>query len=112
MIKDRGNIKWGAMMMPEHLDFLKEYKNDFTVQQRELTEWELEDIQQTIEQAYNQKLEVKLDVWVAGKTTQWTGIIKSINLTTNELILDSLLKTKHIPIHSIQSAQLDADYYD
>ncbi|MGE7984950.1 YolD-like family protein [Lysinibacillus fusiformis] len=110
MIKDRGTIKWGAMMMPEHLDFLKEYKNDFSVQQRELTEWELEDIQQIIIQAYNQQLDVKLEVWTSGKTTQWTGIIKSI--TNTELILETLLKTKTIPIQSIQSAQLDADYYD
>lgn len=110
MIKDRGNIKWGAMMMPEHLDYLKGYKNDFTVQQRELTEWELEDIQQTIEQAYHQQLDVKLEVWTAGNTAQWTGIIKSIN--TTELILETLLRTKAIPFNSIQSAHLDADYYD
>lgn len=110
MIKDRGNIKWASMMMPEHLDGLREYKQDFTVQQRELTEWELEDIQQTIDQAYNQQIDVKLEVWTAGKSTQWTGIIKSIN--TTELILETLLKTKTIPLHSVQSAQLDADYYD
>ncbi|MBH9787958.1 YolD-like family protein, partial [Clostridioides difficile] len=42
MIKDRGNIKWASMMMPEHLDRLREYKKGFTEQPRELTEWELE----------------------------------------------------------------------
>lgn len=100
------------MMMPEHLDGLREYKQDFTVQKRELTEWELEDIQQTIDQAYYQQIDVKLEVWKAGKSTQWTGTIKSINFNTNELILDTLLKTKRIPIQNIQSAQLEADYYD
>lgn len=110
MIKDRGNIKWASMMMPEHLDGLREYKQDFTIKKRELTEWELEDIQQTINQAYNQQLDIKLEVWTAGKETQWTGIIKSIN--TTELILETLLKTKTIPLHSVQSAQLEADYYD
>ncbi|MEA0565865.1 YolD-like family protein [Lysinibacillus irui] len=110
MIKDRGTIKWAAMMMPEHLDFLKEYKQDVTDKPRELAEWELEELQQTMDHAYRQQLDVKLVVWTAGKTTQWTGIIKAI--TTTELILETLLKTKTIPIQSIKSAQLEADYYD
>lgn len=110
MIKDRGNIKWASMMLPEHLELLREYKEEQMEQPRELTEWELEELQKTINQALNQQLAIKLEVWKDAKITQWTGIIKSIN--TNELILETLLKTKSIPIQSIQSAQLDADYYD
>ncbi|MDD1505494.1 YolD-like family protein [Lysinibacillus sp. CNPSo 3705] len=110
MIQDRGNIKWASMMLPEHLELLREYKQERTEQPRELTEWELEELQKTIDQAFNQQLEIKLEVWKNYKITQWTGIIKSMN--TNELILETLLKTKSIPIQSIQSAQLDADYYD
>lgn len=110
MIQDRGNIKWASMMLPEHLELLREYKQERTEQPRELTEWELEELQKTINQAFNQQLEIKLEVWKDYKITQWTGIIKSMN--TNELILETLLKTRSIPIQSIQSAQLDADYYD
>ena len=111
MIQDRGNIKWASMMLPEHLELLREYKQqERTEQPRELTEWELEELQKTIDQAFNQQLDIKLDVWKDYKITQWTGIIKSMN--TNELILETLLKTKSIPIQSIQSAQLAADYYD
>ncbi|MDM5248735.1 MULTISPECIES: YolD-like family protein [unclassified Lysinibacillus] len=110
MIQDRGNIKWASMMLPEHLELLREFKQEHTEQRRELTEWELEELQKTIDQAFNQQLDIKLEVWKDYKITQWTGIIKSMN--TNELILETLLKTKSIPIQSIQSAQLDADYYD
>ncbi|MEQ6353461.1 YolD-like family protein [Lysinibacillus sp. M3] len=110
MIQDRGNIKWASMMLPEHLELLREYKQECTEQPRELTEWELEELQKTIDQALNQQLDIKLEVWKDYKITQWTGIIKSMN--TNELLLETLLKTKSIPIQSIQSAQLDADYYD
>ncbi|MGN4125017.1 YolD-like family protein [Lysinibacillus sphaericus] len=110
MIQDRGNIKWASMMLPEHLELLRVCKQEPTEQPRELTEWELEELQNTIDQALNQQLDIKLEVWKDYKITQWTGIIKSIN--TNELILETLLKTKSIPIQSIQSAQLDADYYD
>ncbi|MGK4115752.1 YolD-like family protein [Lysinibacillus capsici] len=112
MIKDRSNIKWASMMMPEHLDVLREYKQDTTIQRRDLNEWELEEIQQTIDQAYSQQLDIKLEAWQDNKIIQWTGTIKSINFNTNELILDTLLKTKRIPIQSIQSAQLEADFYD
>ncbi|MGE7997624.1 YolD-like family protein [Lysinibacillus sp. NPDC093190] len=110
MIQDRGNIKWASLMLPEHLELLREYKQERIEQPRELTEWELEELQKTIDQAFNQQLDIKLEVWKDYKITQWAGIIKSIN--TNELILETLLSTKSIPIQSIQSAQLDADYYD
>lgn len=100
------------MMMPEHLDGLREYKKGFTEQPRELAEWELEEIQQTIDQAFSQHLDIKLEAWQNNKIIQWTGTIKTINFNTNELILDTLLKTKRIPIQNIQSAQLEADYYD
>ncbi|MGE7929658.1 YolD-like family protein [Lysinibacillus xylanilyticus] len=110
MIQDRGNIKWASMMLPEHLELLREYKQERTEQPRELTEWELEELQNTIDRAFNQQLGIKLEEWKDYKITQWTGIIKSIN--ANEIILETLLKTKSIPIQSIQSAQLDADYYD
>ncbi|WGT41436.1 YolD-like family protein [Lysinibacillus sp. 1 U-2021] len=112
MIKDRGNIKWASMMMPEHLDGLREYKKGFTEQPRELAEWELEEIQQIIDQAYSQQLDIKLEAWQDNKIIQWNGTIKTINFNTNELILDTLLKTKRIPIQNIHSAQLEADYYD
>ncbi|MEB2301595.1 YolD-like family protein [Lysinibacillus xylanilyticus] len=62
--------------------------------------------------SYNQQRAVKLEVWSDGKTIQWVGKINAINITTNELTLETLLKTKRIPLQNIYSAQLDADYYD
>ena len=113
MNEDRGVIKWTSMMLPEHLELLREFKNtDHIVPPKELTEWELEELQQTIDHAMSQQLDVKLSVWKDGKVIYYTGIIKSINLNTNELILETLLNTKHIPLKLIQSAQLEADYYD
>ncbi|MGE7840033.1 YolD-like family protein [Lysinibacillus sp. NPDC093712] len=113
MIKDRGNIKWASMMLPEHLELLRAYKQTEDIEPpRELTDWELEELQQTINQAYNQQSDVKLEVWMDSKTMQWNGLIKSINFNTNELILDTLIKTIRIPLQHVQSAQLDADYYD
>lgn len=111
MIQDRGNIKWGSLMLPEHLEMLREYKQtEYVEPPRELTDWEFEELQQTIDQAINQQLDVKLNVWMDGKNTQWTGIIKSINFNTKELILETLIKTKRIPLQHVQSAQLEANF--
>ena len=113
MIKDRGSIKWASMMLPEHLELLRVCKQpEYIEPPRELTDWELEELQQTINQAYHQQSDVKLEVWTDSKTTQWTGLIKSINFNTNELILETLMRTIRIPLQHIQSAQLEADYYD
>lgn len=113
MIQDRGNIKWGSLMLPEHLEILREYKQTENVEPPgELTDWELEELQQTINQAINQQLDVKLNVYMDGKKTQWAGIIKSINFNTNELILETLIKTKRVPLQNVQSAQLEDDFYD
>ncbi|UZM97934.1 YolD-like family protein [Lysinibacillus sp. MHQ-1] len=73
MIKDRGNIKWASMMMPEHLDLLRECKEVYTTQPRELTEWELEELQQTIDTAYQQQQDVQLNVWSDGKSNALDG---------------------------------------
>ncbi|MFJ7951509.1 YolD-like family protein [Lysinibacillus sp. NPDC096418] len=113
MIKDRGNIKWASMMLPEHFELLRECKQtDYVEQPRELTDWEFEELQQTIDQAINQQLDIKVNVWMDGKYTEWTGLIKSINFNTNELILETLFKTKRIPIQCIQSVNLEVDFYD
>ncbi|MFE3576768.1 hypothetical protein [Lysinibacillus sp. NPDC059133] len=49
MLKDRGNMKWTAMTLPEHLVKIREWKEEqFHDKKRELTEWELEEIEQTI----------------------------------------------------------------
>lgn len=53
MLRDRGNMKWTAMMLPEHLVEIKKWKEEqFYDIKRELTEWELEEIEQTIQRAF------------------------------------------------------------
>ncbi|WP_134024017.1 YolD-like family protein [Lysinibacillus sp. YR326] len=53
MIKDRGSMKWTAMMLSEHLVEIRKWKEEqFYDKKRELTEWELEEIEQTIQLAF------------------------------------------------------------
>ena len=113
MIRDRGTIKWTAMMLPEHVQKIREWKQEsYAEVSRELTEWELEDLQQTIDQAVTQQKIVTLTVWESIKYVQWTGTIQALNPDKQELTLETITKIKHIPIHTIHAARLDEESYE
>lgn len=108
MIRDRGTIKWTAMMLPEHVQKIREWKKEaYAEAPKELTEWELEDLQQTIDQAIAQNKIITLTVWESIKYVQWTGTIQALNPNKQELTLETITKIKHIPINRIHSARLD-----
>ncbi|WP_209123233.1 YolD-like family protein [Alkalihalobacillus sp. BA299] len=49
MLKDRGNIKWTAMMLPEHVSLLRELKKELTYQKKpELDEQQLLEMNEQI----------------------------------------------------------------
>lgn len=49
MIKDRGNIKWTAMMLPEHVSLLREIKEELNQKQKpELDEQQLMEMNEVI----------------------------------------------------------------
>lgn len=49
MLNDRGNIKWNAMMLPEHVKELRNYfSNDNKINKPVLDEQKLEEFNQTI----------------------------------------------------------------
>lgn len=108
MIRDRGTIKWTAMMLPEHVKLLREWKQEaYAEGPHTLTDWELEDLQQTIEQAYTQQIVVTITMWQETKFVQWTGTIKALNHETQQLLLETLTTTKHIPFSTIYAALLE-----
>lgn len=55
--KDRGKIKWTAMMLPEHIEKLRTWHaSDSQVPQPVLEEFELQDIQDLLASALLKKL--------------------------------------------------------
>ncbi|KYG90884.1 hypothetical protein A0U40_17600 [[Bacillus] sp. KCTC 13219] len=110
MLKDRGLKKWQGMMMTEHVEMIKEMNLEVTLEKsRTLSDWELENLQQVINQAMQQKLEVKLEVWEGNGHVPLNGIIKAIN--RNILILETDTITKSIPLSDILDAELE-EYFD
>lgn len=64
MIRDRGTMKWTAMTLPEHLALIRVWKQEqFYDKKRELAEWELEEIEQTIQRAIKMQKLIMLTLW-------------------------------------------------
>lgn len=113
MIKDRGTIKWTAMMLPEHVQKIKEWKREtYAEAPRTLSEWELEDLQQIIDQAFNQQKIVTITAWQEAKYVQWTGTITALEMELQQLVLETLTAIKRISFHLIHAARLDDESYD
>ncbi|QGG53918.1 YolD-like family protein [Lysinibacillus pakistanensis] len=107
MLNDRGNMKWTAMMLPEHLKLIKEWKREqFYDKKRDLTEWELEEIEQTIQRAFKLQKLVKLTLWDHNKFHDEIGRITGTDLYKKELLLDADLSIKRIQFEKIQKASL------
>ncbi|MCG7344778.1 YolD-like family protein [Sporosarcina sp. ACRSL] len=105
-IKDRGRIKWTAMMLPEHLTELRNWhtEDDRTVRP-ELTEWDLAAIQEEIEIAYRRKCETLIKTWRNNHIFEYQGIIETIDLHNKLILLADPFGDLQISIEQIISVQ-------
>ncbi|MFJ3386822.1 YolD-like family protein [Lysinibacillus sp. NPDC086135] len=107
MLNDRGNMKWTAMMLPEHIVQLKEWKRErFYDKKRELTEWELEEIEQTIQRAFKLRKLITLTLWQNLNLHAKTGLVTGMDSYKKELLLDTDISVKHNSFNDIQDAKL------
>ena len=89
MIRDRGNIKWTAMMLPEHVKLLQEWKaQDENVEKPELDEWGLQDLNEQLQIAYANNLEVELSIWKEKRIFKVIGIITKLDTKSASLYLE------------------------
>lgn len=80
MLKDRGNIKWTAMMLPEHIHELRKWEAEGDLVKRpELTEWDLQEIQAEIDTAMRRQCQVEVQTWRAGEIRTHTGTIENLD---------------------------------
>jgi len=107
MLTTRDCSKWTAMMLPEHITMIKEWKSEqFAVMPRELVEWELEELQQTIQRATVMKKLVTLTLWDNNNIHDITGMITGMDMNNKELLLDTELAIKRITFDKIQNAEM------
>ena len=76
MNRDRGNIKWNALMLPEHVKLLREWKaEDSKTEKPELTQWQLEEINNELQWAYEGKYPITVTYWQDEKLHTFTSVI-------------------------------------
>lgn len=105
--QDRGSKKWVALMLPQHVEMIKDWKQEqFHVKKRELTEWELEDIEKTIQQAAIRRKSITLTLWDNHKLKFETGIITGMDYLKKELLIETDTDIKRITLDKIQYVEL------
>ncbi|MEG0473767.1 MAG: YolD-like family protein [Solibacillus sp.] len=111
MNKDRGTKKWTAMMLPEHIQRLRDWEKEIAyIAPKEKTEWELEELQQTIEQAYKQRFTVTFSIFKQGKWTVELGVITALEIAKRQLLIETEIAVKKLDFAMIQAAQLVENY--
>lgn len=91
LIRDRGNIKWASMMLPEHVKLLKEYNEELKkVEKPILDEQKYEELNEIISQALKENIRLEFTYYQNGKMIKYIGHINQINNLTKEIqITDS-----------------------
>ncbi|WP_342472777.1 YolD-like family protein [Metasolibacillus sp. FSL H7-0170] len=113
MLRDRGNKKWSAMMLSEHMEMLRNLdKEQMKEYPLERAEWELEHLQQTVQYALQTKAIICLILWRGSSFHEVIGVITAHQQEMQELVVTTSTQTKRIAISSLYSAQLMDEYDD
>lgn len=106
-IKDRGNIKWQGLMLPEHIQMLREwYKEDEEVKRPELDEFDLQLIQEELDIALKRKCEVLIETWREKQLFKHRGVIERIDVSHRELVYESPFGMERLSLDEIVGVTL------
>ncbi|AYC29631.1 YolD-like family protein [Paenisporosarcina cavernae] len=79
-IKDRGNIKWTSLFLPEHVKAMREWQEDIgKVDKPLLDEFDLQMLQEELEIALQTQKEVRIREWKDGVFVLHRGVIVGAN---------------------------------
>lgn len=102
MNRDRGNVKWNAMMLPEHVKLLHEWKaQDEYVEKPQLDEWTLQELSEKLLIAYTNHLEVELNIWGEKHLFKATGKITKLDHQNATLYLEAGGKFPYASIYGV-----------
>ncbi|MBU8788444.1 MULTISPECIES: YolD-like family protein [Bacillus] len=86
MLKDRGNIKWVSMMLPEHVELLKEYYDSLDkVEKPVLDEQKYEEFNEIICEAMAENAPLRFAYYRQGEVTTLAGRIHYVDALKREL---------------------------
>lgn len=83
MNRDRGRIKWTAMMLPEHVQKLREWhEEEHLPQRKEPDEQQYEEWNRRIANAMETGLPLAITFWKDGRPSTTEGVIGHIDLAS------------------------------
>jgi hypothetical protein len=104
LIRDRGRKKWTAMMLPEHIQQLREWQVDEKIPlRREPDEQQFEQWNYIIATAMETNTPLTITYWKGGRPVTETGIIHQFNLTLPQLRLVTKEKAHIIQLKNIEN---------
>ncbi|MFD1204335.1 MULTISPECIES: YolD-like family protein [Sporosarcina] len=106
MIRDRGRIKWTAMMLPEHVQQLRQLQQEQEneVNKAEPDEQQLEEWNYEIATAIERHLSVIVHYWIGNDTVEAKGFIRKIDQVENILFISETEGEVHrIPFTELKS---------
>lgn len=90
MNRDRGTIKWNALMLPEHVKLLREWQEEDKRRDKPLLEeWMLDEMNTRLQQALKFHLPVTLTYWMNEQMHSITGKINQYNETNQKLVFST-----------------------
>jgi hypothetical protein len=107
LIRDRGKIKWTAMMLPEHVKLLREWAHTNTFEKRrEVDEQQLERMDEIVAEAILSEKEVEITYFQHHHHEVITGKVIAYNAFDSQLkIREAGAQTKSIPIGCLVNVQ-------
>lgn len=101
-IKDRGRIKWTAMMLPEHTERLRDwYDRDDLNSQPELNEDDMNLLQEELEIAFAKKTDAVITTWRAGKKDTYIGKIVRLDPAQQSISIEGPFGKDNIMVTDI-----------
>ncbi|WP_037561730.1 YolD-like family protein [Sporosarcina ureae] len=105
--RDRGKLKWTSLMLPEHLERLRDWQwEDEYIERPELTDWELQTMQETLEVAWRRRGETWIKTWHDGEVRFHQGEIEALDLQTMTIVLRDPFGTERIHVADVIDVQL------
>ncbi len=95
------------MMLPEHISLLREWQaEDDYIKRPELSEWDLETIQEELERGLKMKCQTLVEIWSGGKLTKYQGRIENIDLHNRRIELQDPFDLERIKFEDIVSVHI------
>ncbi|ANU13728.1 hypothetical protein B481_2286 [Planococcus halocryophilus Or1] len=103
-VKDRGRIKWTALMLPEHVEMIREwYAKDELIAKPELTEDDLQLLQEEMDIALKRQCEVVIQSWEEGVVYEHRGTIEGIEARNRMIVCKEGEKRHRLPFDGVIS---------